>query len=157
MLLCFPVQFLLNLLSHHLSFSGGSTLKNLLAMLETLVRSLSQEDALEEGMETHSSILAWSIRWTKEPGRLQSIQSKRVGHLKCHAHPSSGTVSEALISIKLSSVNSSHVVSTLALGFLWDPYLESLHRSNPLFLFGHVHNRFYDFLDCLCCKCWSHI
>ena len=38
------------------------------------------EDLLEEGMATHSSILAWRISWTEEPGRLQSIGSQRVGH-----------------------------------------------------------------------------
>ena len=48
--------------------------------LETQVRSLSQEDPLEEGMATHSSILAWGIPWTEEPGELQSIGSQRVGH-----------------------------------------------------------------------------
>ena len=47
---------------------------------ETQVRSLSQEDPLEEGMATHSSILAWRIPWTEEPGRLQSTGSQRVGH-----------------------------------------------------------------------------
>ena len=49
-------------------------------MEETWVRSLGQEDPLEEGMATHSSILAWRIPWTEEPGRLQSIGSQRVGH-----------------------------------------------------------------------------
>ena len=44
------------------------------------VRSLGQEDPLEEGMATHSSILAWRIPWRVEPGRLQSMGSKRVGH-----------------------------------------------------------------------------
>ena len=44
------------------------------------VQSLGQKDPLEEGMATHSSILAWRIPWTKEPGRLQSIGSHRVGH-----------------------------------------------------------------------------
>ena len=44
------------------------------------VRSLSQEDPLEEGMATHPSILAWEILWTKEPGRLQSMGLQRVGH-----------------------------------------------------------------------------
>ena len=44
--------------------------KNLPAMQETKVPSLSQEDPLEEGMATHSSILAWIIPWTEEPGRL---------------------------------------------------------------------------------------
>ena len=54
--------------------------KNLPAMQETGVRSLSQEDTLEKGMATHSSILAWRIQWTGEPGMLQSMGSQRVGH-----------------------------------------------------------------------------
>ena len=45
---------------------------------EARVRSLGQEDPLEEGMATHSSILAWRIPWTEEPGGLQSIGSQRV-------------------------------------------------------------------------------
>ena len=49
-------------------------------MQETGIRSLGGEDAPEKGMETHSSILAWRIPWTKEPGRLQSTGSKRVAH-----------------------------------------------------------------------------
>ena len=44
------------------------------------VKSLSREDPLEEGMAAHSSILAWRILWAEEPGRLQSIGSKRVGY-----------------------------------------------------------------------------
>jgi len=54
--------------------------KNLPTMQETWVRSLGQEDPLEEGMATHSSILAWRIPWTEEPGRLQSIGLQTVGH-----------------------------------------------------------------------------
>ena len=54
--------------------------KNLLAMQETWVRSLSWEDPLEKGIATHSSILAWKIPWTEEPGKLQSTGSQRVGH-----------------------------------------------------------------------------
>ena len=46
---------------------------------ETWVQSLGPEDLLEEGMATHSSILAWRIPWTEEPGGLQSIGSQRVG------------------------------------------------------------------------------
>ena len=53
--------------------------KNLPAMQETWVTSLGQEDSLEEGMATHSSILAWRIPWTEEPGRLQSTGSQRDG------------------------------------------------------------------------------
>ena len=48
-------------------FPGGSVVKNLPAMQETWVRSLGQEDPLEEGMATHSNILAWEIPWTEEP------------------------------------------------------------------------------------------
>ena len=54
--------------------------KNLPAMRETGVRSLGWEDAPEEGMATSSSILAWRIPWTEEPGKSQSMGSKRVGH-----------------------------------------------------------------------------
>ena len=49
-------------------------------MKETWVRSLGWEDPLEEGVATPSSILAWRITWTEEPGGLQSIASHRVGH-----------------------------------------------------------------------------
>ena len=47
---------------------------------ETQVQSLGQEDPLEEEMATHSSILAWKIPWTEEPGGLQSTGPQRVGH-----------------------------------------------------------------------------
>ena len=55
-------------------------LKHLPAMQDTWVRSLDQEDPLEKEMATRSSILAWRIPWTLEPGRLQSTASQRVGH-----------------------------------------------------------------------------
>ena len=51
--------------------------KNLPAMQETWVRSLGWEDPLEEGMATHSSILAWKIPWIEEPGGLQSMGLQR--------------------------------------------------------------------------------
>ena len=54
--------------------------KRLPTMQETRVLSLGQEDPLEKKMATHSSILAWKIPWTEEPGRLQSMGSQRVGH-----------------------------------------------------------------------------
>ena len=54
--------------------------KNPPAMQETWVQSVSWEDPLEKGMSTHFSILAWSIPWTEEPGRLQSMGSQRAGH-----------------------------------------------------------------------------
>ena len=58
----------------------AQTVKRLLAMRETQVRSLGWEDPLEKEMATHSSTLAWKIPWTEEPGRLQSVGSQRVGH-----------------------------------------------------------------------------
>ena len=54
--------------------------KNLPAMQETWVSSLGREDALEKEMATHSSILAWRIPWTEEPGGLQSMGLQRVEH-----------------------------------------------------------------------------
>ena len=54
--------------------------KSLPAMWETCVQSLGWEDPLEKGMVTHSSILAWRIPGTEEPGGLQSMGSKRIGH-----------------------------------------------------------------------------
>ena len=64
-------------------FPGVSAIKNLLANAGAAgaeVRSLGREDPLEEDMATHSSILAWRIPWTEEPGGLQSMGSHRVGH-----------------------------------------------------------------------------
>ena len=54
--------------------------KRLPTMWKTPVRSLGREDPLEKEMATHCSIHAWKIPWTEEPGRLQSMGSKRVGH-----------------------------------------------------------------------------
>ena len=77
----------------HLSFLEGCLVKNLPAMQETWVWSLSQEDALEEEMATQSSILAWRILWTEEPGGLQSMGSQRLAtapHIstqQCRMHP----------------------------------------------------------------------
>ena len=61
-------------------FPGGSAVKNLPAVQETWVPSLGVEDPLEKVMSIYSSILAWRIPWTEEPGGLQSIRSQRVGH-----------------------------------------------------------------------------
>ena len=60
----------------YMGFLDGSDVKNLPAMWETQVQSLGWEDPLEKGMATHSSILAWRIPWTEEPGRLQSMGSR---------------------------------------------------------------------------------
>ena len=59
---------------------GAQMVKSLPAVQETRVWSLSLEDPLEKGRATHSSILAWEIPWTEEPGGLQSTGSQRVGH-----------------------------------------------------------------------------
>ena len=56
----------------------AQTVKNLPAMQETQVQYLDQEDPLEKGMATHSSILAWKILWTEEPGGLQSMELYKV-------------------------------------------------------------------------------
>ena len=63
----------------YLGFPGGS-IENSSAMQEIQVRSLGQEDPLEEGMATHSSILTWRIPRTEEPGGLQSMRSQRIRH-----------------------------------------------------------------------------
>ena len=70
----------------HVAGGGGGaslviqTVKNLPAMWETQVRFLGGEDPLEKGMAIHTSILAWTIPWTEDPGGLQSMGSQRVGH-----------------------------------------------------------------------------
>ena len=86
-LLAFPLQpFQFQFCSHApsmLGFPGGSEVKNQPAMQELQemhIRSLVQEDSLEKGMTTHSSIFAWRIPWTKEHVRPQSIGSQRVKH-----------------------------------------------------------------------------
>ena len=58
----------------------AQTVRNLHAMQEIQVQFLGWEDPLEKGMATHSSILAWRISWTEEPGELQSMGSQRVRH-----------------------------------------------------------------------------
>ena len=73
-----------NLLSSYKGSTRASlvaqTVKDLPTMRETWVRSLGEEDPLEEEMAPHSSILAWRIPWTEEPGGLQSMGSQRVRH-----------------------------------------------------------------------------
>ena len=74
--------------------------KNLPAMQEMWVQSLSQKDHPEEGMATHSSILAWEIPWRVEPGRLQSMGSQRVGHTEATKHTHMFT--DAFLGVKTS-------------------------------------------------------
>ena len=63
-----------------MDFSSGSDGKESACSAGDLGQSLGWEDPLEEGMATHSSILAWRIAWTEEPGGLQSMGLQRVGH-----------------------------------------------------------------------------
>ena len=89
--IAFSISFLLNLFFEEdiyievqlIYFPGGSAVKNSPAMQETQetwVQSLGWEDPLEEGRATYSSILAWRIPWTEQPGVLQSIGQQRVRH-----------------------------------------------------------------------------
>ena len=79
---------LINLENHVSNYSSTNDIaslvaqmvKRLSAMQETLVQSLGWEDPLEKEMTAHSSTLAWKIPWKEEPGRLQSMESQRVGH-----------------------------------------------------------------------------
>ena len=72
------VTIFLNL--SHCDYPVSQKVKDLPAMKETLARSLGQEDPLEKGMATHSSILVWRIPWTEESGRLQSIALQNIRH-----------------------------------------------------------------------------
>ena len=63
-----------------MEISGGSVVKNPPAIQAMWVRSLGPVDPLEKETATHSSFLVWEILWIEEPGRLQSMQSLRVGH-----------------------------------------------------------------------------
>ena len=58
----------------------AQVVKNLPVIWETRIQSLGQEDPIEKGIATHSSILVWRIPWTEESGGLQSTGSQRVGH-----------------------------------------------------------------------------
>ena len=98
-----------------MGFPGGSVVKNLLAMQETQVCSLDQEDHLEEGVAIHCNILAWRIPQTEEPGGLQSMGSQRVSdtteatehtaHTCTHAHTHTHTHNsyEGYISVHFTS------------------------------------------------------
>ena len=68
-----------------LTYRIAQLVKNLPAIQESLVQFLDWEDPLEKEMEIHSSTIAWKIPWTEEPGRLQSMGSRRVGHNWLHS------------------------------------------------------------------------
>ena len=81
-----------------MGFPGGSAVKNPPAMQKMQetpwVRPLGQEDPLEKAIATHSSVLAWEILWTEEPGGLPSTGSHRVGHAEVILHAQCGTDTE---------------------------------------------------------------
>ena len=79
----FKAKFLNKYLSTNHSIMASlvaQMVKNLTAMQKTWVRSLGWEDPVEEGMVTHSSVLAWRFPWTEEPGGLQFTGLQRAGH-----------------------------------------------------------------------------
>ena len=117
---------------------GGSVVKNLPANVGTQempVQSLGQEDPLEEEMATHSSILAWKIPWTEEPGRLEPTGSKRVGHdwARCkQKHIYSGTDFPAAPMVKTLP----HLVSRRCDLTSTCNSENELHESGPLFTYS---------------------
>ena len=72
--------FICNSYIHKWASLVAQMVKTMSAMQKTWVCSLGQEDALEKEMATQSSIPAWRILWTEEPGRIESMGSQRVGH-----------------------------------------------------------------------------
>ena len=95
-----------------MDFAGGTRVKEPTSHgrrhKETQVLSLGQEDALEEGMATHSSILAWRIPWTEEPDGLQSMGSQRVGHDRATKHNTAAIKGLLYASILLNTSQISH-------------------------------------------------
>ena len=96
--------------------------KNLPAMRETCVRSLDEEELVEKGMATHSSVLAWRIPWTEEPGGLQSVgrkESDMTGqltlyfHRQCNARKGEVLVSFCIFILIMCSFTSSLKTSSL--------------------------------------------
>ena len=75
-----------------MGYPGGLGVKNPPAVQETQVQSLGIKDPLEKEIATHSSILAWEMPWTEEPGGLQSMGSQRVGHDLVTEHDNLGYI-----------------------------------------------------------------
>jgi len=93
--------------------------KNLPAVQETLVRSLDQEDPLEKGMATHSSILAWRIPWSEEPGRLQSMR------LQSQTRLSSQIRKGIVVSMPITVLNAKLLIQdpNFPMSYPWQPWL----------------------------------
>ena len=121
---------------------SGSVVKNLPTIQEMKVPSLDQEDLLEEGVITHSGILAWRIPWTQEPGRLQSVGLQRVGAEPASTHAGFQDIETASCSV-LSTVTEN---TTCQLGcWLWS-------RALSLALWNHLASENHLVVsDCLQC------
>ena len=85
--------------------------KNLRAMWETQVRSLGQEDPLEKGMATHSSILAWRISWTEKPARLQPMGFSRQEYWSGLPFPSPGDLLDPGIELESAALKAGSLPS----------------------------------------------
>ena len=90
----------------------AQTVKNLPAMQDTRVQSLGLENSLEKVIATHSSVLAWRIPWTEQPGGLQSMGSQRVGynwitntHTYTYTHKSQVTLAIHILTLNLRGLN----------------------------------------------------
>ena len=103
----------------------AQTVKCLFAMQETQVRSLGWEDALEKEMAAHSSILAWKIPWTAEPGRLLFMGSQKVGH---------DWATSLSLSLLLSAIRMVSSAYLRLLIFLLDILIPAYASSSPAFL-----------------------
>ena len=111
----------------------AQTIKNLPAIQETRVWFLCQEDPLEKGMAPHSSVLAWQIPRTEEPGGLQSMQSQRVGH-----HWATNTAASSMTQL-VKNPSAVPEVQVRSLG--WEDPQRSKWQSNPVFLPEKSHGK----------------
>ena len=121
---------------HLLRWHSGMNLPAMQEMQKTQVRSLGQEDPLEEEMATHSSILSWRIPWTEESGRLQSMGLQRVGHNWATEHTHSSSNWSSLYSIPHVKVSISHYyqfyyIPAFCSLFLWSNYFHPLFHPFP--------------------------
>ena len=110
----------------------AQTVENLPAVQETRFQSLGQEDPLKKEMATHSSILAWKIRWTEEPGGLQSTGSQEVKH-DCkteHTHAHTHTHTRAILADVFIFSSFSRSIPLVGLHYGWALFLLSCSASS---------------------------
>ena len=118
----------------HLSVPIAQLVKNLPAVQETWVWFLGREDPLEKKLAVHSSILAWKIPWTEEPGRLQSKGSQRVRHhwaTSLHSLPAVRPQENYLTSLSLSFLFYKMEITAHFKELLWGLNVEHLERGCP--------------------------